>query len=43
MQPCSSEQYDIVELYSMDDEETHHNCQPFLQDGSLKGKQGETI
>jgi hypothetical protein len=43
MQPCSSEQYDIVELYSTDDDETRHNCQPFLQYVSLKGKQGEAI
>ncbi|KAG2058729.1 hypothetical protein BDR06DRAFT_875471, partial [Suillus hirtellus] len=27
----------------MDDEETHHNCQPFLQYVSLKGKQGEAV
>ncbi|KAG2349503.1 hypothetical protein BDR05DRAFT_994531 [Suillus weaverae] len=43
MQPHSSEQYDVIELYSTDDKETHRKCQPFLQYISLKGVQGEAV
>jgi hypothetical protein len=42
MQPASK-QCNIIDLYSADEEEVHHNCQPFLHYVSFAGPKGEII
>ena len=38
-----NEQFNIVDLYSMDDGEVYQNCSPFLQHISFAGPQGEIV
>jgi hypothetical protein len=42
MQP-TSKQCDVIDLYSMDEEGTHCNCQPFLHYIAFAGPKGEII